>query len=654
MHEDAVTPDGLPLVSTDLLDQLGDAVTVVDRTWHYRYVSPGAALLIGKAADEVVGQYVWDVFPEVVGTGAYDIAVRAMDERVVQSLEWHFETVDRWYEQRFYPTEVGLVIVVSDINDRMLAAQRSERLLAVGEALAGALTTDDVAAAFTRHALPLVNAAGGMLVLVDEAHGVAHSHGWSGMHETQTRWREWSLSVNTPSLQAYRSRSPVQIASLAEIEAQFPAVVDDMKRLQRESVISMPLQSSGRCIGALTVTFEGRRLLNERELELLGTVAAMCAQALVRAELYEGQKRGVDALQRSLLPPLVAEVDDIDIAVRYAPGETGIEVGGDWYDVITIPGEDAAVIVIGDVEGHDLAAAALMGLMRSAVRAYTLERHAPAAVLQLANTFLQSLAYERLVTVLIAQLHPQESLITVVSAGHPSALLASDSAVLQLPVETGPPLGVVTRGDWPETTTLLPNHGTLAFFTDGLVEARGRDIDEGVAEAANVLLAAHERDVEQLADALLQARHASRLDDVAIVVARLTVAADPAARAVSRRLPPTSASVLVVRRFVRQVLAAWDIDPAMSDDVELVLSELATNAARDSEDAFEMRLSHPANCLRLDVSDNSHRLPRVTRSTEQDETSGRGLVIVEAIASRWGVESYGLGKSVWCEFDLAT
>jgi anti-sigma regulatory factor (Ser/Thr protein kinase) len=378
----------------------------------------------------------------------------------------------------------------------------------------------------------------------------------------------------------------------------------------------------------------------------------MTAQALVRADLLDVERRSVRALQRSLLPQALPVVDGVLTAVRYVASDREALVGGDWYDVVPLAG-GAVALVLGDVEGHDLEAAALMGLVRSAVRAYAMEGHPPAVVLERANTFLAGLSLGRIVTLTFAQLHPLELLITTVSAGHPPTLVvAPDGTVTEVPSQIGPPLGVQEDGlHWLETTSQLPEHGVFAMFSDGLVEVRGEDLDEGLARVKETLVATRHEAPAEVAEALL-ARRGDSHDDVALLVSRLTATAG-AGRRVTRRLPARSASVFLARRYARQLLQAWQLPSGLVERTELVVSELVTNAARHSEEDLELTLEVTTALLRVEVADTSHRVPdAVVRSPTDDATSGRGLLLVEAVASRWGVESEGLSKVVWAELDL--
>ncbi|MFP5219738.1 MAG: SpoIIE family protein phosphatase [Actinomycetes bacterium] len=651
MHPDRRLADYLV---PELLQQLGEAVTVIGPDWRYRYVSPRAAEIIGRPVEECVGAVVWEMFPDVVGTLAHEACVRAMESRTRETLVWWFGTVGRWFEQHALPVADGLVVYVHDITDRLDESLRAEQLTAAGEAIAGAVTVEQVNSALVQHVHPLVGASGGTILLADEERGVMQALGWAGMDDQAIAvWSDFPLDTSAPSTTVHRSGDPLFLEGLDAVRSRFPRVADELERNGRVAVATLPLVSAGLRLGAWSLVFD-RPVVPSADRRFLATTAAMVAQALLRARLLDAERRSVAQLQRSLLPRTVAEVPGLDLAVRYAAGDAAVEVGGDWYDVVPLA-EGAVGLVMGDVEGHDVEAAACMGLVRSAVRAYAAEGHPPAIVMQLADRFVADVGLDRIVTVSFAHLHPVERLITTVSAGHlPVSVVSPDGAYRQIPTDIGPPLGVSDDpGVWPETTSSVPTHGVLAAFTDGLVESRDSDIDAGLGQVRDVLVAHRDDPVDDLADALLGARSARSHDDVALLVGRLT-ADEPAERRFTRRVPATSASVPLARRSTRQLLREWDVPADAIARVELVVSELVTNAARHSEDAVEVVLAcRDDSVLRVEVADTSHRLPVVPEAdVDEESTSGRGLVLVEAVADRWGVESLGLSKRVWAEVEV--
>lgn len=652
------SPDLSAYLTPELLEQLGDAVTVIDADWTYRFASRQAVAIIGRPLDKIIGMPVWEIFPEVVGTPQYDACVRAMTQRTREVLVWYFDTVSRWYEQHAIPVADGLLILVNDVTEQHAQAHRSEQLVAVGEELARAATVEDVNAAIVERVFPLLGAAAGSIILADEDRRVLRAVGWYGLDEADAeKFAEFPLDSATPSSTAYRLGRAVYVDDSDVAREMFPEVASVLDHLGGHTAAAVPLTTAGARLGALSLTFPPDRVVSVGDRQFLDTAAAMAAQAIMRARLLDVERQSIAALQRSLLPSAVPDVTGVSIAVRYLASNSTSEVGGDWYDVIPLPAGSVG-LVMGDVEGHDLAAAALMGLVRSAVRAYALEEHPPSIVLARANTFLAGLGLGRIVTVAYAQLYPTERLITTVSAGHPALQVAAPSGeAFEVPTDLGPPLGVTETGmHWPETTSTVPAYSVLAMFTDGLVETREGDLEAAIAHLRDDLRAHRDTSAEDIADMLLAGRPESSHDDVALLVARLTAQAT-SVQTLTRRLPPTPASVFLARRFTEQLLREWGLPAAVVEAAAFVMSELATNAARHSEDQIEVGLSCESAVLRIEVGDTSHRMPTaVPMSDEIDEeaTGGRGLLLVDAVSDRWGVDSEGLSKRVWAEFDVPT
>ena len=215
-----------PYLTLALIEQLADAVSVIGADWRYRYVSPTAAELVGRPAHECVGQPVWALFPEVVGTPQHAACLRAMRTRQPERVTWFFETVGRWYEQRIVPTGDGLLVLVDDITEQHRAESRAELLVEVGEALAGALTAERVNAVLVERAFPLIGAAAGTIVVADEERGVLRALGWTGADaDVEREFDEYPLSERTPGGAAFLTGEPVFLGDLAEVRARFPAVL---------------------------------------------------------------------------------------------------------------------------------------------------------------------------------------------------------------------------------------------------------------------------------------------------------------------------------------------------------------------------------------------------------------------------------------------
>ncbi|BBH71577.1 hypothetical protein ACTI_82620 [Actinoplanes sp. OR16] len=353
------------------------------------------------------------------------------------------------------------------------------------------------------------------------------------------------------------------------------------------------------------------------------------------------------ALQRALLPSDLPHVPGLRHAARYLPWTQGLEVGGDWYDVIAIA-DDVVGVVIGDVAGHNSAAAAAMGQVRNALRAYASEGHDPAGVLHHANQLLFDMHLETLATCCYLELHPAEGTATAVLAGHPPPMLRIGESTGAIALRRGPPLGVTRDATYHGTTFLVPSGSALLLYTDGLVEGSRHPIDRGMAELRDAVAAAPHADPERILDHVLAARVGPRprSDDVAILcLTNDAVTADPPT--VRRRFRGEALSASTARRFTSDILEAWELTPLL-DDALLLLGELITNAIQHTVGDVVVELRRDKS-LRVAVSDPSER-PPAPRFAGPESEDGRGLLIVERLACGWGTETLATGgKTVWFE-----
>lgn len=434
-----------------------------------------------------------------------------------------------------------------------------------------------------------------------------------------------------------------------------PEHADVLLRLRPLWYMIVPVQIGPRRLGSLTVVRpEGAAPFEPADRAVLEQFAERAAIALAHARDYDEQRQSALTLQRTLLPAQPTLTGDMQLAVRYQAGGAGSEVGGDWYD--TVPLERGSIgIAVGDVQGHDLTAAALMGQVRAVVHAHAHSGLPPARIAEEANAFVADATTERLVTLSYLQVYPAEGLAVWVRAGHlPAVVVAPDGSVSVLLGRGGLPLGVDPEATWNEETVHLPPGALLAVFTDGLVESPTRSFDDGVDLLAELLAAYKDEDVDSLADRLLGqlAPGEVRRDDVALVLVRLPATARDRHRRVVRRLPAAPSSAPLSRRYVTDVLQHWQVGEDALETAALLVTELVSNATRHSDAAIELRLELLEGRLRVSVFDDSHRLPQVADAS-LDETSGRGLQLVEMLASAWGVETEDRGKAVWFELAVA-
>jgi anti-sigma regulatory factor (Ser/Thr protein kinase) len=357
-------------------------------------------------------------------------------------------------------------------------------------------------------------------------------------------------------------------------------------------------------------------------------------------------------LQRALLPTRLPVVEGLPLTARYLPAGAPDRIGGDWYDAVVLDG-GAVALVVGDVAGADLAAAALTAQLRGAVRAYTMEGHPPAVVVTRTNEFHLGLDTGRLATLAYALVHPAERIITVVRAGHvPPLLTAPDKEPCLLDAAPGPPLGVRSGIVRRETTMRVESGSALALYTDGLLRDGGHlGADAGLRRLLDAVTGTTFSGPDQLADRLTALVHEPRPDDTVLLVGHLVGrrADGPTLR---RTLPPSPESASVARWLVNDLLRNR-VDADTLDTTALLTTELVSNAIRHTGDELVLTVRLDGARLRVGVSDSSHRRPQLVQVGSRD-TSGRGLHLVEAMADRWGVDpgERGLGKTVWFELSV--
>jgi anti-sigma regulatory factor (Ser/Thr protein kinase) len=425
---------------------------------------------------------------------------------------------------------------------------------------------------------------------------------------------------------------------------------------------------AGRVLGTFAMYYPTPSRPGASDLALIDVLVRTVARAIERSRLDERLERELAeeralglAFQSSLLPDIPVRIGEVELAARYRTGDPGVHVGGDWFDAIVVEG--GMVLVVGDVQGHDVKAAALMGQLRTVVRAAATDGHPPAGVLDRAADYLERLGSDLLATVLVVHLDVQARMATVACAGHlpPVVLAVTEESIALSPieVETGPPLGIGRR--WEERSTHLPPDALLLLYTDGLVETRTWDIDEGIHRLGLLLetLPGQARPARVLDTALDLLPAGNRGDDVAVLAARVPPTERTATNRADRSLPAQPMSVPLARSWAGGWLARRVPEDEL-DVVLLVISELVTNAVRQGDGPVQISLqigpdpgsdpgSDPATAERsllVEVFDRGHRLPVVADSA-LDATGGRGLHLVDTVSEGWGVREDLEGKTVW-------
>ncbi|MEU2158049.1 SpoIIE family protein phosphatase [Streptomyces sp. NPDC019396] len=422
------------------------------------------------------------------------------------------------------------------------------------------------------------------------------------------------------------------------------------------SLVVVPLQARGVVLGTAHYwRSEASAPFDEEDVAFAEELTARAAVCIDNARRYTREHTTAVALQRSLLPSGVPEQSALKVAYRYLPARAG--VGGDWFDVIPLSGARVA-LVVGDVVGHGVHAAATMGRLRTAVHNFSVLDIPPEELLGHMDELVAQIDIDESddgeglgitgATCLYAVYDPASGQLTVATAGHPGpAVVHPDGRVefLQLPVS--PPLGLGASMPVESAELAVSEGSRLVLYTDGLIEDRGRDLDDGLV-ALRDALTGPDRSPEATCAAVIGAMMPDQhRDDIALLVARThrltpsriaewTVARDPAA------VSPVRADC--VRR-----IRAWGLEQ-IDFAAELVLSELITNAVTYGTDPITVRLLRD-RALICEVSDGSSTSPRLRRATVTDE-GGRGLFLVAQFAERWGTRYTPTGKVIWAELSL--
>ncbi|MEV8019901.1 SpoIIE family protein phosphatase [Streptomyces sp. NPDC086554] len=460
--------------------------------------------------------------------------------------------------------------------------------------------------------------------------------------------------AHTPFFQCMTSGDPVLVPRISEemgnaIASQFEKR-DIRPLINHRSMLVVPLKARNVVLGfMILLRHQERPVFNDMDRVTGAELAARAGLVLDNARMYTYQESVADTLQDSMLPHIEPRMTGCDIATRYLPGTLLGRVGGDWFDSVKLPGSRTA-LVVGDVMGHGLNSAAMMGQLRTAVQTMAALDLPPAQLLRNLDDLAQRLGEHYLATCLYAVYDPIAGELHLANAGHipPVLVRATDgrSELLELP--TGAPIGV---GGVPfEAVSVQVTPGDrLLMCTDGLVEVRGEDIGVGLATLTES--AAHPAaSMDAACDTIIRALNTrgGRKDDVALLMARLNGVAEEDVARWGLALDPSEVSR--ARELVRGQLRDWSRD-ALVETAELLVSELVTNAVRHSRGGrLELRLVRSGPTLICEVEDDDHTLPTLLNAGPGDEF-GRGLRIVSVLAKEWGTSRTSTGKTVW--FELA-
>ena len=530
-----------------VLEAMSAAFYSLDRDWRFTYVNAEAERILGRPRDELLGGVLWELFPATAGS-AFETHYRAAVEtgQSVTFEAYYPPPLDGWYELRAWPAPDGLSVYFLDITARRAAQAQVEagvrraRLVAdVTTELSDTLDAEEAVARLAQLLVPEL-ADFCLVTLVDDGGGlrdVGWAHADPSLQEVAERYSELRLDALKPTSYVARTLRTGQPSVVSDATARLADVMepgearDLLLRLAPAAAAVLPMQARGRTVGLVTLFNSAARPAYDRAaLATARDVAARAALALDNARLFEQQRQLAEELQRSLLTP-PPEPDHVEVVVRYVPAAEAAQVGGDWYDAFLQP-DGATMLVIGDVVGHDTAAAAAMGQVRGLLRgiAFTTGQ-GPAEVLTRLDAAIEGLQVATNATAVVARLEQtadeRERGVTRLrwsNAGHPPPMAVTPAGeVLVLSgVETDLLLGIDPSSPRAESLVTLDREATVLLYTDGLVERRGQSLDEGLERLRDALGQLAGLELDRLCDALLRLLlPAKRDDDVAMVAVRL-------------------------------------------------------------------------------------------------------------------------------------
>ncbi|MFG2576534.1 SpoIIE family protein phosphatase [Streptomyces sp. NPDC048481] len=503
----------------------------LDLSGRVGFANAAASQMLGVPVSGLLGSQLWASVPwlnDPMYEERYRAALISQDATSFVALR----PPSDWLSFRLYPSTTGISVRISRaraVSEIRPAGPRPgdapTRLVSMSQALsmAGALTetvsvqdvvalvADEIAPAVGCRALALLGARAGRL------HVLGH-HGYPDAR-TVERFDGMPLTAATPGARAVAHGVPAFFDSREHLERLYPA-----RHATPDGFAAwayLPLIASGRPVGACVLAYAEPRRFSTHERAVLASLAGLIAQALDRALLYDVKHQLAHGLQAALLPPSLPSLAGLEATARYLPATRGMEIGGDFYDLV--PSPPLAAAVIGDVQGHNVTAAGLMGQIRTAVRAYTTVGQEPGEVMRSTNRLLIDLGSELLASCLYLRLDPARGRAVMARAGHPPPLLRRpDGRVRVLDLAGGPLLGIDDSATYPTTEVELSPGCVLALYTDGLIETPGVDIEDAVADLGRRLGAAGDRPLAELADELVghYAAAEERIDDVALLLLR--------------------------------------------------------------------------------------------------------------------------------------
>ncbi|MFJ9117535.1 SpoIIE family protein phosphatase [Streptomyces sp. NPDC102394] len=515
------------MAALSFTERLPAGCCALDLEGHITFINSVGADLLGSDAASLVGRLVWEALPWLHTTISEEGYRAAMVTRRPTSFT-ATRPPDRPLLFRLYPDSSGVSVNITPVSLQRVTTQAPSSVESVGAmglhhlthlaaALSEAATVHDVAEVTADQIVPAFGPQGLVLTVVEE--GRLRIIGHRG-HTTEllNRFDGTPSALRTPTAYAREIGDPVFFSTFAEYQRAYPGAP---RYDARNAWAFLPLTASGRRIGSLALSYDQPHPFRPAERALLASLAGLIAQALDRARLYDAQHMVAHTLQVNLLPPALPHIDGLDVAARYQSAGHGMDIGGDFYDLIHL--STATTAAIGDVQGHNTAAAALMGQVRTTVHAHATAGISPGDLLARTNRFLIDLDTGLFTSCLIARLDLANHRVGLATAGHPPPLLRHpDGPTEILSVPPGLLLGIDSGADYDVTEISLPLGAVLVLYTDGLVEVPGADIDHTTNALAKRLAQSQIQNLDRLADCLLQHPESSTRhhDDIALLLIR--------------------------------------------------------------------------------------------------------------------------------------
>jgi len=528
-------------------------------------------------------------------------------------------------------------------TDAERRADATRRLQEVTAALSAATTVLDVSTVCLEKALDSVGAEAGFVVLTGPTGSRAIEFATSSGYDEDEldAWRALDLDSDVPFARAIDTGEPIWALS-GEAMSSFT----DIREARTAGWVTLPLMTREGARGAVHLSLRSPRSFTRDDRTLLQSMIAQCGLALERANQYDVEQTIAETLQRSVLPSSLPRVSGVELAARYLPGSAQLDVGGDWFDALQLP-DGKLGLVVGDVVGKGVQAAASMAQLRNAIRAFSVDRLKPSSVLMRLNRLADEVLDTSFATLAYLALEPETGVCRLSSAGHPPPVVAyPDGRVELIEGARGLPLGTGIRTTYRLEMFELPPGSVVVLYTDGLIERRGRSIDEGL-DSLRTAVASAPRDPDRLLEHILEhvVGDDERGDDIALLAARLFPVAP---RPLELRLPADFASMDVVRDAMRTWLGGVELDRSDAEDVVLATWEACANAIEHAVEPLERIIVVQAtledSVARIAVADTGRWALPLDR-----EDRGLGLQLMESLVTTVVVTQSPSGTTVTLE-----